>query len=538
MNRVIQCAKGTRITRCLRSGALAIAVLASLASCQADPKPSKAPGNARVVLRAQSPLDVAQVTLVIEGGNLPSPRTETLPGHSTHLEILVGGLPAGTGYTFTASGTCPHGVVRYRGSATADILANQTVSVLITMLQVSAPEPFKNAVPVIDSVVIAPAEVGPGDVVSVSASAHDPNPGDTLSFTWSASGGSFANPAAAATAWTAPSAEGEYNLTIEVRDNQGARVSISGKVRVARSSQSGSADVSLSFDSSPMVVGFTSDPGWVEAGVPTSLAVQASDPDGDSLTYAWTSTCAGTFAGGGATNSFTLSSAETASSCSVTVTVTDGLGLSAIGELTLPAGKPVVREPPVITSSLQTLVAAGPGQTVTFKVEASDPNGSALSFAWAAIAGTLSEAVSTATSSTVIWTAPNGPAADWQITAKVTNASGLSVSKVFVVRPAQPVDGGIDGGSTDGAGGLGGLDSGESGTGGTGGSGMGGAGGGAGGAGGAGGSPPTVNVSVAPGAASGTAGVDVSLSGTTDSISSVTVSVSPDGIAASASVHA
>lgn len=537
MNRVIHCANETKVLRLLKAGVLGVALLASLVSCRGKPEPSDNLGSARVVLRAQSPLEVAQVTLVIQGGNLPSPRTETLAVHSSHVEFLVGGLPAGTGYSFTATGADAQGVVLYRGSAMADILANQTVAVFITLLQVAPPPPFKNAAPIIDSVVIAPALVAPGDVVSVSASAHDPNPEDTLTFTWTASAGGFANPSAAVTTWTAPSAEGEYNLAIEVRDNHGARVAVAGKVRVALTSQNGNADVTLSFDSSPMVVGFTSDPGWFEAGVPTSLTVQAQDPDDDMLSYAWTTTCAGTFAGTGATNSFTLGAGETASSCTVTVTVTDGSGLSGTGELTLPTGKPVVREPPVITSSLQSLVAVEAGQMVTFKVEATDPNGSALTFAWSASAGTLSEATNTTNSSTVVWTAPNAPASDWQITASISNASGLSVSKVFVVKPAQLVDGGVDGGGPDGAGGQGGSSSSSSGTG-TGGTGGGTGGtstGGTGGGGGTGGQAFTVNVSVAPGATTGTAVVDVSLVGTTESISSVAVSVAPDGVTATVS---
>ncbi len=57
-----------------------------------------------------------------------------------------------------------------------------------------------------------------------------------------------------------------------------------------------------------------------------------------------------------------------------------------------------------------------------------------------------------------------------------------------------------------------------------------------GGAGGTGGSAPyTASVSVAPGAVAGTAVLDVSLVGTTDSIASVSVSVAPDNVTASAS---
>ncbi|ADO76118.1 uncharacterized protein STAUR_8364 [Stigmatella aurantiaca DW4/3-1] len=53
-------------------------------------------------------------------------------------------------------------------------------------------------------------------LVSLSATVHDPHPGDSLSLAWTASGGSFSDSSSPATSWTAPSATGVQTLTLTV----------------------------------------------------------------------------------------------------------------------------------------------------------------------------------------------------------------------------------------------------------------------------------------------------------------------------------
>jgi hypothetical protein len=120
------------------------------------------------------------------GGNLPSPRTVTLAGGATHYETTIGGLPVGTEYTFSASAADAQGTVLYRGSATADITKNNTTALFLTLLQVTSATPYTNAAPVIDSLVISSTLVAPGDTATLSVVAHDPNPGDTITYAWTA----------------------------------------------------------------------------------------------------------------------------------------------------------------------------------------------------------------------------------------------------------------------------------------------------------------------------------------------------------------
>jgi len=482
-------------TRNWKAHLLAVAATALLTSCQGQNNNPDNTGRAAVVFKAPSVTEVNTVTLVVAGSKLATPRTVTLPGGSAQLETEVGNLPTGTDYTFTASAADATGTILYEGSVTSvAIVAKQTASVLIYLLQVAPSTPFGNSAPVIDSLIISSTNVAPGDVVSLTVKAHDPDVGDALSYAWAATGGSFTpqtatNVTTFTNTWTAPSASGSYDLTIAVSDNHGASVSVKTTVQVNTSFGAGSANVTLKFDNSPVVTGLASNPGYFQADVPTALTAETSDPDGDALTYAWSSSAPGTFAGGTATNSFTLLAGGTATSVTITLTVTDGQNLASVGTLTLPVGQPSFNVGPSVTAWNQTPGTVQAGQVATLKVDATDPAGGALTFAWSATAGSLGSPTSTATNSTVQWMAPAAGGIAWQVKVTVTNAKGIFVDKVFQGTTISFVDGGVGsdgaagtggagGTETDGAVGTGGAGTGGAGTGGvvgTGGAGTGGA---------------------------------------------------------------
>jgi plastocyanin len=102
----------------------------------------------------------------------------------------------------------------------------------MVLQQTTAPTPFHNAVPVIDALVASADAVGPGKTVTLSVAAHDADPGDSLTYAWTATGGSFAGAATAASTWTAPAAEGSYQLTVTVTDTKGGALSVSLAVTV------------------------------------------------------------------------------------------------------------------------------------------------------------------------------------------------------------------------------------------------------------------------------------------------------------------
>lgn len=414
------------------SVATLLAALA-LTACGAPPTS----GSAEMAVLALSTADVANVQVTVAGPALAAPRVSSLYPQGAQWGALLGGLPVGTGYAFTATASNAGGTVIYTGSSSnIEILNGQTVAVVITAQQATPPDAFQNAVPVIDSMVISSTNVVPGDQVSIKVTAHDPNPQDTISFLWQATCGTFANTTAASTTWTAPATSGPCTVSIKVSDQLGAAVSLSASIAVDSTNGKGQAAVTVSLNTWPVISGLTAAPnGWLDS-TPLTLAVTASDADNDPLGYAWTSTCAGSFsAGATASPTFTLTPGQSGA-CTLNVAVSDGRGGSTTGELTLPIGQPVVNQAPVIVDFVQSAVSATSGQTVNLLVDATDPQGTTLTFQWSTNGGTLSGQQSTATSSSVVWTAPDTCTGGWQITVSVTDAQSLVTTQVIAVNCA------------------------------------------------------------------------------------------------------
>jgi hypothetical protein len=101
------------------------------------------------------------------------------------------------------------------------ITADQTTVVPIVLLEVNAPPVYSESVPTIDSVTVPTFKVEPNGTLSISATGSDPDTGDTLDYTWSATCGSFDDASSASATWTAPSTEGPCTLTITIEDSTG-----------------------------------------------------------------------------------------------------------------------------------------------------------------------------------------------------------------------------------------------------------------------------------------------------------------------------
>jgi hypothetical protein len=422
-----------------------LAALLALAACNGDNQSngSAVTGGADLSVHQFTALNPSSVVATVSGPALPAPKTFSLSARGTSgtWGALIGALPVGSNYVFTVSASDQSNPpVNYGGTASnVAIIKDQVTAVIIVAQQSSAPTPFKNAVPVIDSLVLSSTNVVPGASVSVKATAHDPNVGDTITFAWSASPGpdGFAPASAATTVWTAPATEGDQALTVTVTDNHGASTSASVVVHVSASNGRGQADVNVRFNNWPTVTDLVAAPGYIVLGAPTSLTVTANDSDGDTLSYLWTSSCASAvFSATAAATTVTLPAGATVSSCDFTVTVSDGKGGSTIGQTTLPVGKPAAIQAPVIIDSVQSVGIVDVSGGVNFAVEASDPQGSALTFAWVAAAGALSNQVDTTTTSKVVWTAPATEKTAFTVSVIVTNALGASTQYDFSVSTA------------------------------------------------------------------------------------------------------
>ncbi|MFP2960314.1 kelch repeat-containing protein [Myxococcus sp. 1LA] len=386
--------------------------------------------------------DVTRVTVTLSATGVPTATTTLALSNGTWSGSLYQ-VPAGTNRTFTAEAFNAEGALRYRGQATGvTIVSGEAAVVAVTLQSLDTTPPFDNTVPCIDSLVASASTVLPGGSITLRATAHDPDVSDTFAYAWSAEAGTFTSTGTATTTWTAPQASGAYVLTLTVTDSRGASASINLSVNVIGmdGGTAGSANVTVSFNTSPSVRGMIVSRSPVPVGQSTTVTVDAVDGDGDALSYQWTAACAGTWtAVNTASATFTptaLPAGDPCGNCPLTVAVTDPNGGRGQGTLRVCVGPGTGASiPPRIVLTNQSATSVAGGGSATLRVIAEDGDGSALTFGWSASTGTVGTPTNGFTSSEVRWTAPTcvSAGAAPTIVATVTNARGFSASHTFSV---------------------------------------------------------------------------------------------------------
>ena len=333
----------------IKRNSLVLAVLGGLAFTACDAEPSaESPGSgaADMTVVALTAADVASVSVTVMGPALSSPRVSSLLRTSGQWGAELGSLPVGSGYSFSATATDASGSIIYTGGASnITIVKDETVAVVITAQPTSAPDGYRNAVPVFDSLVVSSVAVGLGGQVSATVTAHDPNSADSVVHQWTATCGGFSSDHQATTTWTAPMTEGPCVLTIQASDASGATATASVTVNVDGANAKGLATVTVAANTWPVIADLSVAPdGWLVAGSLSTLSVTAFDADNDPLSIAWSCTCAGNFSAiTVASPTFSLA-VGVSGVCTFTVTVNDGRGGSTMGDITVPVGAPVVQE--------------------------------------------------------------------------------------------------------------------------------------------------------------------------------------------------
>jgi hypothetical protein len=416
---------------------LAALVAMSVSGC----RPSEdSTGSAQFVSSLQQSLSAAEVTRVtvtLTAADLPT-RTVELEEANGQWGGLMGHIPSGAGRTFTAEAFNASGVKLYAGQVTGvTITKGQTAAVALMLQQVQASPPFQNAVPIIDSLVASGSSALPGGRLTLQASAHDPNPSDTLTYAWTASAGTLSSATSARTEWTAPQQVGQVTLTVAVTDPHGSVATLSMKLPVRNGV--GDAALDISFNNWPVVAKLTASPSRVEVGQSTVVTATASDSDGDGLSYQWSAEgCTGTWTeASGNTARFTPDAApvDGPCSCRLGVQVGDGRGGTGQGTLSMCVGGAVGPSfPPEVVETFQSATSVSANGTVRLRVEGQDPQGGALGFSWTASEGSLGVPASDATTSEVVWTAPGClDALRASLTVTLSNTLGLTASHVFQV---------------------------------------------------------------------------------------------------------
>lgn len=123
-------------------------------------------------------------------------------------------------------------------------------------------------------------------------------------------------------------------------------------------------------------------PTTIDSGAAATFTVSATDPDGDTLAYAWTRPTgfAGT-PGNSASVTLTAPTVTTDQQATITVQVSDGRGgtLPLSKTFTVKAPAPGNRPP---TASVEAPPSVNSGAIATFVVMANDPDGDPLTYVW------------------------------------------------------------------------------------------------------------------------------------------------------------
>jgi hypothetical protein len=278
--------------------------------------------------------------------------------------ICSGGDISGTGSTVTyttldVAGSYTIGVTVSDGNG-GSVDESITVAVIV------------NNAPVISGVTATPTMVVGGGSSDVMCDASDPDL-DTLSYSWSSTGGSISG-SGNAVIWTAPAADGNYSITAAVSDGKGG-------------TDSQSVTVTVSTNHAPVISSVTPSPATVYANGSSAVTCSATDADSDTLNYEWIAS-GGSISGSGNVITWTAPAEE--GGYAVTATVSDGKGGTATLGAAIVVEAAPVNHAPVITDLTSSPISVAPSASASINCFATDDDSDPLSYTWNASAGTVS----------------------------------------------------------------------------------------------------------------------------------------------------
>jgi len=189
----------------------------------------EASGEVDLALQLANGAALNTATYTIVGPNAYSKTGSIDLTNATKLSTTIGGIPVGTGYTITISGTTTDSSTTCGGSGTFNVTARTTVPVTVALTCHEAPRTGSvmvsgvlNVCPTIDALSANPSEVVVGSTLALSAAAHDSDAGPSaLSFGWTASAGTLSSASAQNVTFTCTTA-GTATLTLSVNDGDPA----------------------------------------------------------------------------------------------------------------------------------------------------------------------------------------------------------------------------------------------------------------------------------------------------------------------------
>jgi hypothetical protein len=249
--------------------------------------------------------------------------------------------------------------------------------------------------PIITSLEAEADWITPLGSLQVTCNASDSD-GDKLSYNWSASAGNISGTGAAVN-WIAPPSIGSYNVTVMVTDGCGGE-------------DMDKVTITVRANRPPTITSLIADADWTTPSGNLQLTCNASDLDGDELSYEWTA-IGGNISGTGAVVNWTAP--EGVGIYDVTVVVTDGHGEKARRSVILSVAlgtPPIIEDLIVIAKEPRYLKESTTGdydymvwKTKEYDIECivSDTSGEVF-YEWSCTGGNIS-----GEGSMITWTAPN-----------------------------------------------------------------------------------------------------------------------------------
>jgi len=271
------------------------------------------------------------LSYTITGPNAFS-RSRTIDvSRASGLLFTEGVLPAGGPYTISITATSVDGTVSCAGMGTFTIVAGATVGVSVPLQCHKAKTKGSVVVdgsidvcPNIDGIDTNPQETTVGYSVLLTSLASDADPGNTITYSWTATSGTLESPSAPATHFTCTAA-GTVLVTLDVTDGIcGDQLTLPVVCDNPLDSGSVQVDAGVLPGICPSIDGIEANPQETTVGHSVLLSASASSFDpGATITYAW-SAPSGTFD--------TLTAADVHFTCTtrglvtVTLTIADGSG--------------------------------------------------------------------------------------------------------------------------------------------------------------------------------------------------------------------
>ena len=222
-----------------------------------------------------------------------------------------------------------------------------------------------NRRPILSALTANPQATSPGGSIRVEATASDPN-GDSLSYDWTVPQGWSQSGSGASIDVTAPGSYGEQGLVrVSVKDGSGGTANGSVLVRTDR-------------NQSPIISNVTANPVVVNPGGTSTIQVNASDPNGDALSYSWNMPQGWSKKGSG-DQIDVVAPNKTSVSATITVTVSDGQGGSSQSAVVL---QTINNRPPTIQSLNANPDKVPPTKTIQIQAQVNDPEGDSIQYNW------------------------------------------------------------------------------------------------------------------------------------------------------------